>query len=365
MSVEPRDEARAQEREEAARIQSALADGGDGQAAPDQDAKGKGKGKDKKGKAKEPKVKTPPEPAIVGETAFDRVSSALVAFVTLALALVTWVGLLVYSQQTFAEAPLPPVEIIEVEGGGGGTPDGDMGATLAVNVSGADAAAAASNNMEDASAFEEPSIEMTSAAVIDALSDAAPEDMAQVDIAEALPNAGFAATGKRASKIGTGKPFGYGGTGTGGGVPRQQRWSIVFNPGQTTEEYARQLDFLKIELATIEGPNTLVYAGNFTSSRPNKHSGLAAADKRLYFLWQGAGRKSADVQLLGRAGIQVGNKAVFQFIPKPLEDELAQIEYRFKNRQPIKIRKTQFQVVKEGERYVVKVLSQEPMAEGL
>ncbi len=151
--------------------------------------------------------------------------------------------------------------------------------------------------------------------MIDALSEVPPDEMVSMDIAEALPNAQMVATGQKASKIGTGKAFGFG-PGPGGGVPREMRWSIVFTPGQTTDEYARQLDFLGVELASPMSGTTLDYASKFSSGAPQRRVGLVAADKRLYFLWQGAGRKAADVELLQRAGIDVGNKAIFQFYPQ-------------------------------------------------
>ena len=51
-----------------------------------------------------------------------------------------------------------------------------------------------------------------------------------------------------------------------GGVPREQRWSIVYNPGQTPDEYAVQLDALKVELAVVSGPNQLTYVSNFSNA---------------------------------------------------------------------------------------------------
>lgn len=303
------------------------------------------------------------DPMVVGESRLDRVASALMAAVIGATLAVGWLYLRVLTQYAFVEPSPAPVEIIEVEGGGGGSPDGQLGATEAVNVAGAAVSTQASNNMEEASEFEPPSIELTSSAAIDALADVASSDIVEMDIAEALPNAGMVATGQRASKLGTGKAFGFG-PGPGGGVPREQRWSIVFAPGQTPDEYARQLDFLGVELATPSSAGSLDYASNFSRASPSRRVGLASADKRLYFLWQGAGRKSSDMQLLQKAGISVGNKAIFQFYPKKVEDQLAQLEYQFAKRQPAQIRSTRFQVVQSGRSYTIKVLSQEPMPGG-
>src|SRR5260370_345022 len=63
---------------------------------------------------------------------------------------------------------------------------------------------------------------------------------------------GPVAGGRRSSKIGTGGPglgFGRGD----GGIPPEQRWSIIYNTGQSPEDYARQLDALGVELAVVSG----------------------------------------------------------------------------------------------------------------
>ncbi len=299
------------------------------------------------------------EPKVQGESKLDRVSSFLMSVVIGAAMAVGWLAIIYVTQKAFAAKIPARLEIVEVYGGGGGSPDGTPGATEEVNVPGAEASPFASNNMEDASEFEEPAVEQTSSAMIDALAEPPPE-MAQIDIAEALPNAGPVASGKRSSKIGTGgRAYGFG-PGD-GGVAREQRWVIVFNPGQTADEYARQLDYLGVELAVPSGAANLEYASNFSSATPTKRIGLAKADQRLYFLWQGAGRKSSDVSLLQKAGIQVGNKAIFQFYPKAVEDILAQLEVQYKGRQPAEIRNTRFSVVSNGNGYAFKVLSQEPL----
>ena len=108
-------------------------------------------------------------------------------------------------------------------------------------------------------------------------------------MAEALPNAGPVASGRRSSKMGN-SPIGYGfGGGPGdGGVAREQRWVIVFASEQkTAEEYARQLDFFGIELGVPFGTSSIEYASKLATGSPNRHTGLAKADKRLFFICHG------------------------------------------------------------------------------
>ena len=296
---------------------------------------------------------------VLGESRYDRVTSFLMAVVLGAILVVGWLALVYVSNQAYAARVTSPLQIIEVSGGGGGTPEGTPGSTEKVDVAGADAAALASNNEEEAGAFEEPSVQQAPGAMLDAVAEAG-QAQAEVDLGAVMPSGGTVASGKRASKLGTGGPglgFGPGD----GGVAREQRWSIIFNPGQTIDEYARQLDALHVELAVPVGPNQLQYAANFSYPKPTVRFGPARSDRRLYFLWQGAGRKTSDIALLSKAGIDVGDKVVFQFYPPGAEERLSRLEVAFRGRQPGEIRVTRFTVAPNGNSYDFKVMAQEAL----
>ena len=178
----------------------------------------------------------------------------------------------------------------------------------------AEAAAFASNNELSASDFEEPSVQQTPSAMLEAM---AQQDFA--DLAEEMDRGGAVASGVRASKLGTGAAA-YGFGEGDGGVPREQRWSVLYNPGQTIEEYARQLDYFGVEMATIKD-GRMHYAVNFSKSLPDTRSAARGNDDRLYFLWQGGGRRESDIQLLQKAGIEVGPRdPIFQFYPEAAEN---------------------------------------------
>jgi hypothetical protein len=217
----------------------------------------------------------------------------------------------------------------------------------------------ASNNEEPAGDFEEPSVEQTPGAMLDVAVEAG-QTLAEVDLGAVMPSGGQVASGKRSSKIGTGGPglgFGPGD----GGVPAEQRWSIVYKAGQPPDEYARQLDALGVELAVIVPPNQLLYVSNFSSPTPTKRQAAGRGDHRLYFLWQGKGRKESDIALLTRAGVTVGD-TVFQFYPPGTEQRLAELEVRYKGRQPAEIRVTRFTVVPGGNSgYDFQVVAQEAL----
>jgi hypothetical protein len=301
----------------------------------------------------------PPEPIVRGESLYDRVTSMLMAVVVGAVLVVGWLAMVYLTNQAYASRVTAPLEIVDVFGGGGGSPEGTPGSTEKVDVAGAEAAAQASNNEEVAADFEEPSVQETPAAMLDSVAEAG-QRSAEVDLGAVMPTGGAVASGRRASKLGTGGP----GLGIGpgdGGVPREQRWSIIYNPGQTLDEYARQLDALGVELAVISGPDQLTYASHFSDPTPTKRSGTGQGDRRLFFLWQGRGRKASDVALLKKAGIDVGEGVVIQFYPDKVEEALAQLEVRYKGRQPAEIRVTRFAVVPKGDGYGFEVLAQETL----
>jgi hypothetical protein len=298
------------------------------------------------------------EPQVRGESQYDRVSSMLMAAVMGALIVAGWLKLIDMTTQGYRSRVTAPLEIVEVSGGGGGSPEGDPGAMQSIDVPGAEAGSEASNNEADASEFEAPSLEAAPAAMLDAAVDVG-ESMSEVDLAPSMPTGGAVASGRRSSKIGTGNVPGFGFGPGSGGVRREERWSIVYNPGQTVDEYARQLDALGVELATVAGPTTLTYGSNFSAARPTQRTGSNQTDKRLYFIWQGQGRKTSDIALLLKAGIAVGDKPIIQFYPASTEERLARLEVDYKGRQPAEILVTRFRVVGRGGSYDYEVFDQQ------
>ncbi len=250
------------------------------------------------------------------------------------------------------------LEIVEVGGGGGGSPEGQVGGIESIQVAGGEASDRASNNEEEAPEFEEASVQETPAAMLDTVAEAG-QSLAEVDVGAVMPTGGKVATGKRSSKIGNGA-VGYGFGPGDGGVRKEDRWTILANPGQTAEEYARQLDSLRIELGVIQGKQ-IVYVSNFSHDQPARRVGTGIGDNRLYFIWRGANRKGSDVALLRKAGIEVGEGVILQFYPPTVEQRLAQLEVQYKGRQPGEIRRTQFRVIPGGEGYDFDVVSQETL----
>lgn len=277
-----------------------------------------------------PAAGTPP---VLSTTRYDSVSSILLAVVAGLLLCVALLGVAWYASR-IPKPPEPiPVELVEIAGG---VEDGAPDESLRVD-------SPAPEN-EEASITSEPAdvaeMQETLSSVVE-LSDEA-IDLAQRLTEEDAQNTGVAGsahgTGRRALGKGPGKQ----------GFPREQRWFVRYADGQTIDEYGRQLDFFGIELGAIVA-GKLAYASQFSQPRPHVRTvDSGTGETRLYMTWQGGSRRTADLQLLKKAGIDVGGGTVFQFYPPAIEQQLAVLERDYRNRSADEIRRTFF-AVRAGE----------------
>ncbi|HEY2154163.1 MAG TPA: hypothetical protein VGH33_00940, partial [Isosphaeraceae bacterium] len=108
-----------------------------------------------------------PDPLVRGESDFDRVSSLLLAVVLGATMIFGLMTVIYLTNQAYQRRVTAPLEIVEVSGGGGGSPEGQVGGIESVQVPGGAASDRASNNEEEAPEFEEASLQETPAAMLD------------------------------------------------------------------------------------------------------------------------------------------------------------------------------------------------------
>lgn len=167
----------------------------------------------------------------------------------------------------------------------------------------------------------EPTLEQT----LEAVTDAATSVAASLDSVDSQSAAASHGTG-----VGDSRPPGPLGEGD-DIVPRYERWELKFQ-AKGIRAYSQQLDFFKIELACIGGGVATVDYATALSTSPQSRSGTSAAENklgRLYFMWRNESPlKQFDTQLLTQAGVRTQGRQILKFIPKPLEDQLAQIEKR-------------------------------------
>jgi hypothetical protein len=305
-----------------------------------------------------------PRQPVMKVTRYEVVSSTLIA-ITMAVGLLLVVVLSVWLSTRIPKTRTSyvPVELVESPGG---FEDGVAGETLRIDSPLPERADATLADVESEKVEVEASLDTVVEAANEAVSLESSGSESFSDSGGGQIGAGVSAAqvtfgmrnaGKPGSAKGTGgRPLGFG-SGT-GGFPREMRWHIRYGDFQTSAEYANQLDFFGVELGAING-NQLAYVSKMSTAAPQVRRVPSGQDeKRLYMTWRGGDRKKADLELLQKAGIDVGSGMLFQFYPKDIEENLAQIEFAYRKRKASEIRKTYFVVQKAGKGYEFAVTQQ-------
>ena len=272
---------------------------------------------------------------------FDVVTSlfaALIAFLGIfaTMLLIIWLT----SQWEWGPGPMPPIE--ENAAGRGDNPPGFE----------RDFEPPGEEEVED---LLEPTLADTIEAVTEAVSSVAASLVAaDTDSAVSSEGTGGAGDARQAGPEGEGDDI----------VPRFERWQLEF---EATDKgaYAKQLDEYKIELGAMGGGIKDVEIVSNLSRAPKK-SVLAdpKSEKRLYFMFtRPTPLQRFDQDLLQAGGAQINSKRiVMKFIPKELENYLANIELEYaKNKGHDHINqfaKTVFKSVKDGNGHKFVVTSQ-------
>ena len=138
----------------------------------------------------------------------------------------------------------------------------------------------------------------------------------------------------------------------------QRNWEIRFLKGTTREQYTKQLDFFKIELAVVMPENQLVYAWNFGKATPDRRTGAADEEKRFYLTWREGDLGRAESDLLAKAGLTPGNRVVLTVLPPDVEAKLAQLEAKEAGESAHSVRKTRFGIRAEADGLAFYVIEQ-------
>lgn len=269
-------------------------------------------------------------PPVLESTKYELVTSGMMTVVFGLIVAVVALGIILASIWVFDIDDSVPLELIEMPGG---YEDGAVDETLQLD--------SPEEESDDPSLAEEVSEDTEVEEVLDnvvELSDQATEQAQKQFQLDALN------TGKPGSASGTGRrPLGMGGGQ--GGMPREQRWFVRFSDDGTLEEYAAQLDSFGIELGVLLPGGTLSYVSGFTAASPKKRTASSGkGEKRLYMTWRGGGRKTSDIQLFRKAGVNVGSGLIFHFYPKPTELILLKAELAYRGKPVEEIRRTYFVV---------------------
>lgn len=291
-----------------------------------------------------PVLKAPPQP-VMGTTQYDKASAGMIAAVAGLLGL-TALLVAVWFTNLIPAPPEPvPIEIVEMPGG---YEDGEPDEQLELESPEEEVPdPAIAETTDDQSQIEEM------LETIVELSDSASQQVETIQ-SESSQN-----SGKVGSASGSGKrPLGMGGGGK-GGFPREQRWMIKFDDGDI-DTYAKQLDFFKIELGALFQDGRLVFIKDMSKPAPTKREvKTGSGEERLYMTWRGGTRKQADAALFQKAGIPgTQNAMLMHFYDPETEQLLARTEIAYRNRKSAEIRRTYFNVRKDGPGFTFVVTSQ-------
>jgi hypothetical protein len=161
------------------------------------------------------------------------------------------------------------------------------------------------------------------------------------------------------ARFATGKPQASWGDQRKGAVVNPSRnWEIRFLKGNTTEKYARQLDFFEIEIAAVMPDNKLIYASKLSKAKPETRTGPADEEKRCYLTWSDGDLSRADADLLTRAGAGTGDRVVLKVLPPAIEATLAGLEKTYAGDAADDVYKTRFGIRAAGDGYEFYVLDQ-------
>ncbi len=206
--------------------------------------------------------------------------------------------------------------------------------------------------VEELPDVQEPQLSETLEAVTDAVSNVA---------ATREAFAGDAAQLGKGSGQGDSRGAGPGGEGDLDVIPPWERWNIQYST-TSLQEYAKQLDFFKIELASVDRATPRVeYATNLSNASPTKRLGVREDEKRIRFTPLTPELLAMDRQLLAKAQIPFQNRIVAQFYPDGTLGQLLQKEAAAlgSGRTVADVRVTVFGVRPAGAGYEYHVIRQE------
>lgn len=275
-------------------------------------------------------------PSPLAPSAYDRVSSLLIALLILVGTVVTGLLIVYLSARVFARPRAVPVTLASIAGEGGG-----RGPRLGTDLEPA--------GLDDRTQADQTELVETLEALPEIVS-------LQADLLETLEDQGATSLAGK----GPGSRPG-GGRGSGGIVertPRAERWEIRFQADRL-DDYARQLDYFGIELGMLGGDNRIHYVYHLTKGIPDRRSGPPESERRLHMVWRAGPLAQADYDLIERAGLDPQGRIILQFYPPETEDLLARRELEHAGQRGVNdIRKTVFGVRPAGNGYEFYVMEQ-------
>ncbi len=121
-------------------------------------------------------------------------------------------------------------------------------------------------------------------------------------------------------------------------------WEVSFPTEISMDEYARQLDFFKIEIAAISKNGKVEYIREVSKRKPEKRVGRLEQDYRFKIPWKSGTLHAVDRKLLRKAGISSTRKELLHFFPIETQALMKQVERGYAKRDPRAIKRTRFEI---------------------
>jgi hypothetical protein len=204
--------------------------------------------------------------------------------------------------------------------------------------------------VEDAPELSEPALEETLQSI--SLAATAHEVLLSDESLEGVEESG------KGKGLGDARMAGPGGDGVVERVPRWERWKIRFEP-ESTGEFARWLDFHKIEIGVLGRDNQVHYAFELSSSTPQTRSGDPVRENRGYTSAADGPMPSLTNDLARKADIARLGNVVLLFYPFEVESILWTMENKHSEGRDVNtIRETVFTVTRDGKSFGFEIIDQ-------
>ncbi len=125
---------------------------------------------------------------------------------------------------------------------------------------------------------------------------------------------------------------------------RGVEWELEIEDGLPGKEYAKQLDFFKIELGAEDAKGQVQYASHLAGTRPDRRNGKREDDERFTIGWKKGTLLGLDRKLLVKAGINTNGKKILQFYPRDVEMQMLKLEQAYAGKNAPKILRTRFKI---------------------
>jgi hypothetical protein len=268
-------------------------------------------------------------------SAYDRTATLIIALLILVGSLVAGLGAVFFADKV--TVTIEPIPVVPVEAT---SPNANQGFADEPEPPG----------VEDAPELAEPGLGET----LESISLAA---TAREVLLSDQSIAGAEQAGK-GKGLGDARMAGPGGDGVVERVPRWERWKIRFEP-ESAGEFARWLDYHKIEIGVLGRDNQVHYAAGLSAATPQVRAGAPTRENRGYTSAADGPMPALTHDLARKADIARLGNLVLLFYPFEVESTLWTMENEYsKGRDVNTIRETVFTVTRDGNDFGFQIVSQ-------